>query len=469
MAGDYIIKKGDTLSVIAQSTGTTVEQLKALNGLSSDTIKAGDTLITKVDINIDGTNGKSWEGDTVESFGRISSPVVPTVPTVPPVNTTLAPTPAQTREQKLLNVIDSKLNIPIYTTSIIERDGQKFLRISRENKPENDYNALKRDERCIGNIKYRLRVPDGIIQQYNDMGDVTGAGKSWKDSNTINIDKYLDVPLSAIGSEKYILFGKTNEELRKAVEEYNKGDENVLNSEVKTKNSVSQTKAPVTAQANDIKDAKNIQQTKQTQAKPTSQQTQDSKYYTVKSGDRFSKIAKKLGVNEELLQKVNFIKDRNDIKVGQKLYIPENLTKDQIKDKIKAKAKELGIPESLALAIADHESGGFNPYVTSSTGAVGLFQLTDKGAVAQLKKEGLTDCEKTYDIDKNIDYGIRYFKWCVDNTSTTEEALVAYNAGIGKLHEAQNTGKPIDSVTNQKNGKGYAANVLELQKKYQTE
>ena len=42
--GSYAIKSGDSLSTIARKNGTTVAKLKAANGLSSDTIRAGKTL-----------------------------------------------------------------------------------------------------------------------------------------------------------------------------------------------------------------------------------------------------------------------------------------------------------------------------------------------------------------------------------------------------------------------------------------
>lgn len=46
--GQYTIKAGDTLSKIAQKFGTTVNNLKVWNNLSSDMIYAGSTLSVKV-------------------------------------------------------------------------------------------------------------------------------------------------------------------------------------------------------------------------------------------------------------------------------------------------------------------------------------------------------------------------------------------------------------------------------------
>jgi len=42
--GSYTIKAGDSLSVIAAKTGTSVSKLKAANGLKGDMIRAGKTL-----------------------------------------------------------------------------------------------------------------------------------------------------------------------------------------------------------------------------------------------------------------------------------------------------------------------------------------------------------------------------------------------------------------------------------------
>src|SRR5439155_22464516 len=40
----YVVKTGDTLSKIATANGTSVKEIKALNGLTTDRIKAGDKL-----------------------------------------------------------------------------------------------------------------------------------------------------------------------------------------------------------------------------------------------------------------------------------------------------------------------------------------------------------------------------------------------------------------------------------------
>ena len=181
--------------------------------------------------------------------------------------------------------------------------------------------------------------------------------------------------------------------------------------------------------------------------------------YTVKNGDSLSKIAKANNVSSARLQKYNRIKDQNKIRVGQGLHIPPNLTEAQIKDKIKAAAKKYNIDESLILALVEHESK-FDILATSHTGAAGLFQLT---TIAADQVKG----RKTYYVDENIETGAKYLRWCLDNTSSEEEALVAYNTGIGAMKAAKAKNTPIDSITEKKDGKGYAENIFELRKKYQ--
>ena len=202
------------------------------------------------------------------------------------------------------------------------------------------------------------------------------------------------------------------------------------------------------------------------------QQTNNSQtannVYEVKRGDTLSKIAKKYGVSQRELQLYNGIEDANKIEVGQKITIPPKYTTAQIQDKIRTKAQAYGIDESLALAVAELESG-FDPYAGSKKGAKGIFQLMDKTA------ESL-GVNNSYDVEQNIDGGLKYLRQLLDKENNdVKRALIAYNAGPVKLHNAlanpENKDKTIDDIdsliTNKKNGKGYTANVLELQKKYE--
>lgn len=129
--------------------------------------------------------------------------------------------------------------------------------------------------------------------------------------------------------------------------------------------------------------------------------------------------------------------------------------KNIIKNKIIAEAEKQGVDPALALGLAEQESN-FNPKAKSQAGAMGLFQLMP----ATAKEMGVTD---PYDIDQNIRGGVKYLKWCLNNTNTVEEALVAYNAGLGNLKKAKKAGKPIDSITDRGS---YAKSVMERQKKY---
>jgi hypothetical protein len=141
----------------------------------------------------------------------------------------------------------------------------------------------------------------------------------------------------------------------------------------------------------------------------------------------------------------------------QQKYTPfkEDNETNIIKNKIVQEAQKQNVDPDLALAVAQQESN-FNPKATSPAGAQGIFQLMPQTA----KQMGVQD---PYDIDQNIKGGIKYLKWCLDNTNTTEEALVAYNAGIGNLQKAKKQGKQIDSITDKGS---YAKSVMDKQQNF---
>ena len=110
-----------------------------------------------------------------------------------------------------------------------------------------------------------------------------------------------------------------------------------------------------------------------------------------------------------------------------KLSFLDQLNERQIEyaDKIATKAKEMGIPPSLAIAIAYHESR-LNPDVArGKSGEFGIMQVMP----ATGKGMGYTNKELN-DPDKNIEAGLKYLKQNLDAFGGDPKmATVGYNAG----------------------------------------
>jgi hypothetical protein len=110
-----------------------------------------------------------------------------------------------------------------------------------------------------------------------------------------------------------------------------------------------------------------------------------------------------------------------------KLSFLDQLDERQIEyaDKIATKAKEMGIPPSLAIAIAYHESR-LNPDVArGKSGEFGIMQVMP----ATGKGMGFTNKELN-DPDKNIEAGLKYLKQNLDAFGGDPKmATVGYNAG----------------------------------------
>ena len=85
---EYIVKSGDTLGAIAYGNGCTIRQLKALNGLTSDSLRVGQKLRIPA-------NGKPVaKTPSVKKTAAEKAPAVPVAPAPAPADETAAPNAA---------------------------------------------------------------------------------------------------------------------------------------------------------------------------------------------------------------------------------------------------------------------------------------------------------------------------------------------------------------------------------------
>ncbi len=84
-------------------------------------------------------------------------------------------------------------------------------------------------------------------------------------------------------------------------------------------------------------------------------------------------------------------------------------------------AKKYGVDNELIRAVISNESGGM-PRAVSPKGAKGLMQLMDTTA----HYLGVKD---SFDVEQNIDGGVRYLLEQIKEFNDLEKALAAYNAG----------------------------------------
>ena len=99
-------------------------------------------------------------------------------------------------------------------------------------------------------------------------------------------------------------------------------------------------------------------------------------------------------------------------------------------------AKLYGVEPNLVYAIIKAESR-FKPKAVSSAGAMGLMQVMPETFKEDIcHKVGLPDDEKLlFDPEMNIRAGVWYFAKWYEYYGTAEEALAAYNAGVGKVNQ----------------------------------
>jgi hypothetical protein len=95
-----------------------------------------------------------------------------------------------------------------------------------------------------------------------------------------------------------------------------------------------------------------------------------------------------------------------------------------IQDLISSTASQYGVPPSIALSVAQRESG-FNQSAVGSSGEIGVFQLMP-GTAAQL---GVNPSV----LEQNVQGGITYLAQLYRQFGNWTLALEAYNAGPGNV------------------------------------
>jgi len=110
-------------------------------------------------------------------------------------------------------------------------------------------------------------------------------------------------------------------------------------------------------------------------------------------------------------------------------------------DEIKAAADRYGLDRYLVAAVVATESS-FRADAVSSVGAQGLMQLMPSSAEWVSFRRGLdhSECD-LFDPETNLDYGCWLLKFLLDRyNGSVRNALIAYNAGYGRLDQWLETG-----------------------------
>jgi hypothetical protein len=120
-------------------------------------------------------------------------------------------------------------------------------------------------------------------------------------------------------------------------------------------------------------------------------------------------------------------------------------------DIINRKSKKYGVDPQLVKAVIKAESN-FKPRAVSAKGAQGLMQLMP----ATAKMMGVRN---SFDPEQNIDGGVKYLKYLLENfKGDIELTVAAYNCGEGRVARNGNT------VPNIRETKNYVKKVMKLSK-----
>lgn len=94
-------------------------------------------------------------------------------------------------------------------------------------------------------------------------------------------------------------------------------------------------------------------------------------------------------------------------------------------------ADNYDLDRALVLSVVKVESG-FDKNAVSGAGAIGLMQITEKTGEYIASKLGVLDYDLT-NVKDNLNFGCFYLKYLLTKFSDIQTALIAYNAGEGRV------------------------------------
>ncbi|TXH12606.1 MAG: lytic transglycosylase domain-containing protein, partial [Hyphomicrobiaceae bacterium] len=122
--------------------------------------------------------------------------------------------------------------------------------------------------------------------------------------------------------------------------------------------------------------------------------------------------------------------------------------KGEVMSAIHDQALSNRIPETLAMAVANAESGG-DPNAVSPVGAFGVMQLMPETARKLIKGTGWTEADLRRNPRLQVKYGLKYLSQMIDRQrGNIAQGLAAYNAGPGAMDSiaAGKAGIPNETV-----------------------
>lgn len=175
--------------------------------------------------------------------------------------------------------------------------------------------------------------------------------------------------------------------------------------------------------------------------------------HVVKRGDSLIRIARRYGVDPDVVAARNKLPRSKVVILGQRLAIPqrrvvvapamrkaavrtgggERVSRDRVRTLLRAEAKRHKIDANLVLALAVQESG-LQQHVVSSTGALGVMQVmpgTGEWVGKYLVGRRL-DLRK---VEDNILAGVAYLKQLLRITKSEGEALAGYYQGLASVRK----------------------------------